>query len=64
MSLLMPENEEDMLKIDGVTKSNFDKFGEPLLEITRQAATEKSGKNTSILLLLFCQCQYIIIFYF
>ncbi|XP_025419354.1 Bloom syndrome protein homolog isoform X2 [Sipha flava] len=41
MSLLMPENEEDMLKIDGVTKSNFDKFGEPLLEITRQAATEK-----------------------
>jgi hypothetical protein len=52
----MPENEEDMLKIDGVTKSNFDKFGEPLLEITRQAATEKLGKNTSILFLLFCSC--------
>jgi len=43
MSQLMPETEDDMLKIDGVTKSNFEKFGQPLLEITQQAAAEKSG---------------------
>jgi len=43
MSQLMPNNEEDMLKIDGVTKSNFEKFGQPLLEITQQAAAEKLG---------------------
>lgn len=39
----MPENKDDMLKIDGVTESNFEKFGEPLLEITQQAAAEISG---------------------
>ncbi|XP_060844582.1 recQ-like DNA helicase Blm [Rhopalosiphum padi] len=43
MSQLMPETEDDMLKIDGVTKSNFEKFGQPLLEITQQAAAEKSA---------------------
>lgn len=43
MSQLMPTNEDDMLKIDGVTKSNFEKFGQPLLEITQQAAAEKSA---------------------
>lgn len=43
MSKLMPESEDDMLKIDGVTKANFEKFGQPLLEITQQAAAEKSG---------------------
>lgn len=43
MSQLMPVNENDMLKIDGVTKANFEKFGQPLLEITQQAAAEKSG---------------------
>lgn len=49
MSLLMPETEEDMLKIDGVTKSNFEKFGQPLLEIIKQAAAEKSGMNNCYL---------------
>jgi len=43
MSQLMPKNEDDMLKIDGVTKSNFEKFGQSLLEITQQAAVEMSG---------------------
>lgn len=43
MSQLLPEDEESMLKIDGVTKSNFEKFGEPLLEITQQAAVEVAG---------------------
>ncbi|XP_060858360.1 recQ-like DNA helicase Blm isoform X2 [Metopolophium dirhodum] len=47
MSQLMPNNEEDMLKIDGVTKSNFEKFGQPLLEITQQAAAEKSAIITT-----------------
>lgn len=64
MSLLMPENEEEMLKIDGVTKSNFEKFGEPLLEITRQAAIEKSGKNRKypiiiILPMSICYCIFL-----
>lgn len=45
MSQLMPENKNDMLKIDGVTEANFEKFGEPLLEITQQAAVEVSGIN-------------------
>lgn len=53
MSQLMPNNEEDMLKIDGVTKSNFEKFGQPLLEITQQAAAEKSG-IVCYLLFLYC----------
>ncbi|XP_025198118.1 Bloom syndrome protein homolog [Melanaphis sacchari] len=49
MSQLMPETEDDMLKIDGITKSNFEKFGQPLLEITQQAAAEKSAiKNTEV----------------
>ncbi|XP_050527385.1 recQ-like DNA helicase Blm isoform X2 [Daktulosphaira vitifoliae] len=41
MSIVLPRNEEEMLNIEGVTKSNFDKFGEPLLEITKKAADEK-----------------------
>jgi len=41
----MPINEDNMLKIDGVTKSNFKKFGQPLLEITQQASAEKSGTD-------------------
>lgn len=43
MSLLMPQTKEDMLKIDGVTKSNFEEFGQPLLEIIKQAVVEKSS---------------------
>lgn len=43
MSQLMPKNEDDMLKIDGVTKSNLKKFGQPLLEITQQASADKDG---------------------
>lgn len=49
MSRLTPKNEEDMLKIDGVTKSNFEKYGQPLLEITQQAAEEIAGKLTQYL---------------
>jgi len=56
MSQLMPENKDDMLKIDGVTESNFEKFGEPLLEITQQAAVEASSINY-IHILLFINSQ-------
>lgn len=59
MSQLMPENENEMLKIDGVTKSNFEKFGEPLLEITQQAAAEKLCNKIYIHLIL-TQIEYFI----
>lgn len=45
MSHSMPETEEDMLKIVGVTKANFEKYGKQLLEITQEAAASKFGKN-------------------
>lgn len=44
MSLSMPETEEDMLKIVGVTKANFEKYGRQLLTITQEAAADKFGK--------------------
>lgn len=59
MSQLMPENENEMLKIDGVTKSNFEKFGEPLLEITQQAAAEKLS-NIIYIYLVLKQIKYFI----
>lgn len=49
MSELLPENEDEMLKIDGVTKVNFQKFGKPLLEITQQAAAEKKSTYSNII---------------
>lgn len=45
MSQILPETEEEMLKIVGVTKANFDKYGHQLLEITLQAAANKFGKH-------------------
>lgn len=41
MSKLLPETEDEMLKIDGVTKANFDKYGKHMLEITQQCAMQK-----------------------
>lgn len=43
MSKLLPETEDEMLKIDGVTKANFDKYGKHMLEITQQCAMQKLG---------------------
>lgn len=40
----LPECEEDMLKIEGVTKANFDKYGKELLMISQQYAGQKLGK--------------------
>lgn len=45
MSQSLPETEEEMLKIVGVTKANFEKYGKQLLEITQEAAANKFGKN-------------------
>ncbi|XP_050434799.1 recQ-like DNA helicase Blm isoform X2 [Adelges cooleyi] len=44
MSRILPETEEEMLKIVGVTKANFEKYGRQLLEITQEAAANKFGK--------------------
>jgi len=44
MSHSLPETEEEMLKIVGVTKANFEKYGRQLLEITQEAAANKFGK--------------------
>lgn len=44
MSQSLPETEEEMLKIVGVTKANFEKYGKQLLEITQEAAANKFGK--------------------
>lgn len=43
MSHSLPETEEEMLKIVGVTKANFEKYGRQLLEITQEAAANKFG---------------------
>lgn len=41
MAEQLPETESDMCSIPHVTKANFDKYGEKLLEITRNYAAEK-----------------------
>ncbi|KAM7363738.1 recQ-like DNA helicase Blm [Cochliomyia hominivorax] len=41
MAEQLPETEADMCSIPHVTKANFDKYGEKLLEITRNYAAEK-----------------------
>ncbi|XP_075220748.1 Bloom syndrome helicase [Lycorma delicatula] len=41
MSRELPESEENMLSIVGVTSANFKKYGKQLLEITQQYAAEK-----------------------
>ncbi|KAK8726686.1 hypothetical protein OTU49_009995 [Cherax quadricarinatus] len=41
MSLSMPESEEEMLLIPHVTKANFEKYGQSLLDITQRYAAQK-----------------------
>lgn len=41
MASELPENKEQMLKIQHVTKANFEKYGQMLLDITEQYAAEK-----------------------
>ncbi|XP_011505803.1 PREDICTED: Bloom syndrome protein homolog [Ceratosolen solmsi marchali] len=42
MSKQLPESEEAMLKIDRITKANYDKYGKSLLNITQKYALEKN----------------------
>uniref|UniRef100_A0A8D8WUX2 RecQ-like DNA helicase BLM n=2 Tax=Cacopsylla melanoneura TaxID=428564 RepID=A0A8D8WUX2_9HEMI len=44
----LPETEEDMLKIEGVTKANFDKYGKELLHISQQYAGQKLAIQCTI----------------
>jgi len=48
MSYSLPETEEEMLKIVGVTKANFEKYGRQLLEITQEAAANKFSNFLNI----------------
>ncbi|XP_069186238.1 recQ-like DNA helicase BLM isoform X1 [Procambarus clarkii] len=41
MSRSLPESEDEMLKIPHVTKANFDKYGQALLDITQRYAAQK-----------------------
>ncbi|XP_069695186.1 recQ-like DNA helicase Blm isoform X2 [Periplaneta americana] len=43
MSHRLPETAEEMLQISHVTKANFEKYGESLLSICKQHATEKKA---------------------
>lgn len=43
MAKELPETEEEMLKIPHVTKANFEKYGEALLEVTQRYSAEKLG---------------------
>jgi len=41
MSIQMPETPEEMLRLPGVTKANFEKYGQKLLAITVKCSAEK-----------------------
>ncbi|XP_066947324.1 recQ-like DNA helicase blm-1 [Macrobrachium rosenbergii] len=41
MSRMLPECEEEMRKIPHITKANFDKYGQALLEVTQRYAAQK-----------------------
>ncbi|XP_068228588.1 recQ-like DNA helicase Blm [Palaemon carinicauda] len=41
MSRILPECEEEMRKIPHITKANFDKYGQALLEVTQRYAAQK-----------------------
>ncbi len=43
MSEKLPTNEEEMLEIDNVTSTIFNKFGKGFLEITKEYADKKLG---------------------
>lgn len=44
MSSILPETADEMLSINHVTTANFEKYGNILLEITKQYAAEKKAK--------------------
>lgn len=48
MSESLPETEEDMLNIVGVTKANFDKFGRQLLDVIEDFSFQRDGKTVIV----------------
>lgn len=43
MSKQLPQTEEEMLNIVGVTKANFDKYGKQLLDVIEGFAAVRDG---------------------
>lgn len=43
MAKRMPSTKEEMLKIQHVTRANYDKFGPELLEITKESSDKRIG---------------------
>ncbi|MPC36734.1 Bloom syndrome [Portunus trituberculatus] len=43
MSMELPESEEEMMKIPHVTRANYEKYGEALLDVTKRYADQKLG---------------------
>ncbi|XP_034239808.1 Bloom syndrome protein homolog isoform X2 [Thrips palmi] len=43
MAQVLPESEEEMLKIPHVTKANFKRYGPPLLEVTQEFAARRNA---------------------
>ncbi|XP_045112964.1 Bloom syndrome protein homolog isoform X2 [Portunus trituberculatus] len=41
MSMELPESEEEMMKIPHVTRANYEKYGEALLDVTKRYADQK-----------------------
>lgn len=53
MASRLPEKAEDMLALPYVTRANYHKYGDQLLQITSAYAIEKMGKIFSFSLLLY-----------
>lgn len=60
MAKSLPETEKEMLEIPHVTKANFEKYGEALLDVTQGYAAQKLGilmffshpQETTVILIL------------
>lgn len=52
MSQKLPETVEQMLQVQHVTQSNYNKYGEALLEVTKSYANRKNGEKSITFFLL------------
>ena len=52
MSIELPESEEEMMKIPHVTRANYEKYGESLLDVTQRYAAQKLGSYECLIYLL------------
>lgn len=50
MSRLMPDSEEEMLKIPYVTEANFAKYGKQFLEVTKDYAAQRLSNNLDMII--------------